>query len=719
MTSSLVVSQSRSRLGYLKFVASWSGSRLGYLKFCGFADKIPVGIPVLWLFCGWDTSSLWLRGQDNGGNTSSFVASQSRMPQVFGFAVRIRVGITQVLWVRRQEPGWDISSLWFRCQRSRFGYLKFCGFVVKIPVGIPQVCGCVVRIPVGMHHVVGIPQVCGVVVGVPVGIGSQDPGFVVRIEVAIPQVLWIRDQDPGWDTSSFVASLSCSRLGNLKFVASRSRANNIPVGKPQVCGFVVRITVGIHQAPSFVASQTRSRLGYLKFRASVCGFVVEIPVGILQVLWLRGQDPSWDTSSFVRSISRLGYLKFVTSGFVASQSRSRLSRRIYLKLVASRSGSLLGYLKFCCFAVKTPVGIPNFVASWSGSRLGYLKLCGFAVKTPVGIPQVFGCMVRIPVGIPQVLWLRGQEPGWDTSSFSASQAGSRLGYIKFVASQSRSRLDTSIFLASRARSRLGYLKLVVSQSRSRLGHLKFVASWSGFRWVYRKIRGRDPGCIPVGIPQVLWLRCHAPRWDDSKVVAFAVKIPLGIHQVLWLRGQDPGWVNSSFVASWSRSRLVNLKFVTSQTSYRLGSLKFVASWSGSRLGYPKPQVLWIRRQDPGWDTSSLWLCRLGYLTFVGFAVKIPVGIPQACGFAVKIPVGIPQVCGLKFAASLSGSLLGYVKLCGCCGQDPGWDTSNLWLRGQDPGWDTSSFVAFVAKTPTGSIFPVRLLLDHSSPRRDY
>ena len=44
--------------------------------------------------------------------------------------------------------------------------------------------------------------------------------------------------------------------------------------------------------------------------------------------------------------------------------------------------------------------------------------------------------------------------------------------------------------------------------------------------------------------------------------------------------------------------------------------------------------------------------KLGYLKFCGFAVKIPVGIPQKCGFvvktgylgfAVKILVGIPQV----------------------------------------------------------------------------
>ena len=137
-TSSFGASRSRSRLGYLKFVASWSGSRLGYLKLCGFAVicgftvKIPLKIhQVLWLRRqgpGWDISSLWLRNQDPGWGTSS-------------------------LWLRGQDPGWDTSSLWLRCQDSGWGTSRF--------------------------------------------VASQ-----TRSADSVPQVLWLRGQDPGWDTSS-------------------------------------------------------------------------------------------------------------------------------------------------------------------------------------------------------------------------------------------------------------------------------------------------------------------------------------------------------------------------------------------------------------------------------------------------------------------------------------------------------------------------------------
>ena len=128
------------------------------------------------------------------------------------------------------------------------------------------------------------------------------------------------------------------------------------MGFLKFCDFAVRIPVGIRQ---------------------VCGFASKIPVGVPQGLWLGAQDTGWDTSSFV----------------------------------ASWSGSRLGYLKLCGF-------VP--------------QVCGFAVKIPVGIPQVCGVAVKIPVGIPQVLWLRGQDPGWDTSSVAiASWSRSRLGYLKF------------------------------------------------------------------------------------------------------------------------------------------------------------------------------------------------------------------------------------------------------------------------------------------------
>ena len=264
-----------------------------------------------------------------------------------------------------------------------------------IPVGIPQVCGFVVKIPVG------IPQVCG---------------FVGRILVGVPQALWLRGQDrfsswsgSGWDTSSLVASRSRSQLGYLKF-----------------CGFGVKYRV-----------MTRM--------PQVCSFVGRIPVGIHQVMWLRGKHPGWDTSSFA-----------------ASWSRSRLG---YFKFVSSWSGSRLGFLKFCGFAVKIPVG--------------YLKFCGFALKIPMGnlkfvasrsarlgyILQVCGFAVRIPVGILQVLWLRGQDPDWDARSLWLRGLGPGWNTSSFEENPS---WDTSRFVASWSRFWLGLW------ARFRLGCLKFL-----------------------------------------------------------------------------------------------------------------------------------------------------------------------------------------------------------------------------------------------------
>ena len=244
-----------------------------------------------------------------------------------------------------------------------------------------------------------------------------------------------------------------------------------------------------------------------------------------------GQDPGWSTSG----------LWFVI--------------RIPVKL---------GYLKFCGLAVKIPGWDTSkmwlrgqdrylkFVASWSASRLGYLKFCGFAVKILVGIPQqVCGFAVRIPVGIPQVLWLRGQYPDWDTSSFAELLwlRGQDLGLWLRGADPG---WDTSSFVVSRARSRLGYLEFVASQSRSRLGHLKFVASWSIFRLGYTSsFVASLPQVSGVGIPQTLWLR---PGWDTSS---------------LWFRGQDPGRDTSSLVASWSRRDTS-----ASRSRSRSGYLKF-------------------------------------------------------------------------------------------------------------------------------------------------
>ena len=492
-------------------MASPSRSRLGYLKFCALGVKIPVGIP----------QALWIHGADHGWNTSSFVASRSRsrfgylkfvvsrsrprleylkfggyvvkipvgIPQACGIVVAIPVGIPQVLGRR----GPDLSSFVASRSGSRLGYLKFCSFAVRNPFGIHQVCGFAVRIPVG------IPQVCVIVVTSP---------------VRTPQVLWLRGQDPGWDTSSVVASQSGSRLAYLKFCGF---AVKIPVGIPQVCGFLVRIPMKVRYL-KFVVSWSRSRLGYLKCCSfvvkipvgipQVCGFVVRIPVGIPQVWWLRGQNFGWDSSSW---------------------SRTRLR-----------------YLKFCGFVVTIPVEIP--------------QVCGFSVKIPVGIPQVCGLAVKIPIWIPQVLWLRGQDPG----------------YLKFCGFVLRTR------------------------SRSWLGYLKFVASWSR---------------VPVGILQVLWLGGQDPSCDTSRFVASWSRSRLGLSRVLWLRSRNPQilWLRGHDPAGlWSRSWLGYLNFCGQDPDWM-------------------PQFWWLRGQSFGGNTSSVvpsWSrSRSVCLKLCGFVVKMPVGIP--------------------------------------------------------------------------------------------
>ena len=326
-------------------MVSWLGSRQprqGYLKFCGCTVRIPVWIPQV---CGFvvriPVSSLWVRGEDPGWDAPSFVASAGQDPgwstSGLWFVIRIPVKLgylkfcgfvgipqkcgfvvktdTSSLWPRGPHPGWATSSFaasrsrsWlgylnkFVASRSgsRLGYLRFCGFVVSIPIGIPQVllncCGFVVK-----------TSVCGFVVRIPVGIPQvlwfrgQDPGWGTSS-------LWLRSQDPGWDTSSL--SLRGQYSGWVLHQVSWLRCLKFLVlGYLKFCGFV---PVGIPQ---------------------VCGFAVKIPVGIPQVLWLRGQDGRRDTSAS-RSRSRSGYSSFV------------IPFRIYLQFVVSWLGSRQGYLKF-------------------------------------------------------------------------------------------------------------------------------------------------------------------------------------------------------------------------------------------------------------------------------------------------------------------------------------------------------------------------------------
>ena len=528
--------------------------------------KIPAQIPQALMACG----------QDPGWDKSSFVASQLKIP--------VGIGIARVGGFVVRIPGWDTSSFVASQSRSRLAYLKISGFAVKIPdwvqdpgqsslwlhahagprLGHLKFCGIAVKIPVGIPQLLWIRPVAYLKF-----VLSQSRsrfglltfcGFAVKIPAQIPQALWLRGQDPGWRCLEF-------------------------------CGFAVKILVGVYL--EFVASRSRSRLGYLKFVfcvfkipvdiPQVCGVAVKIPVGdTSKFARLRGQDPGWD------------------------------------------------YLKFGGFALKIPVGIPqdpgwdtsSLWASWSGSRSGYLKFCGFAVK--------------IQGRIPQVLWLRGQDSGWDTSSlWLHAHAGPRLGHLKFcgIAGQDPAR-DTSSFVALRSRSRLTYLKFVACGFVVRIPVGDTSSLW---------LRCQDPGwhtssfvasqvrisvdipqvcCgfavkIPVGkisgcMPQILWLRSKHPGRDTSSLVASAVKIPVGIY-------------TSSLCLRASGARLGYLKFCGFAVKIPVGNLKFVvpqmlgASRSRSRLaclkfcGYAVKipvginQGLWLRSQKSRWGSSSFWL----------------------------------------------------------------------------------------------------------------
>ena len=109
-----MASWSRSR-----FVASCCGSRLGYLQCCGFAGKIPVGVPRV---CGFA------------------VKIPAGTPQVCRFVVNIPVGLyikfrgfaaSQVSGVEIPSSRLGYLKFVVSRSRSRSGYLKFCGFVVK------------------------------------------------------------------------------------------------------------------------------------------------------------------------------------------------------------------------------------------------------------------------------------------------------------------------------------------------------------------------------------------------------------------------------------------------------------------------------------------------------------------------------------------------------------------------------------------------------------
>ena len=105
-------------------------------------------------------------------------------------------------------------------------------------------------------------------------------GFVVKTPVEVSQILRLRGQDPSRDTASVEGSWSRSRPGYLKFCGiSRYR---------KFSDFIVKIPLWIFQLLSIRAQYhsldtSRSRLGYLK----CCDFVIQIEVWIPQILLFR------------------------------------------------------------------------------------------------------------------------------------------------------------------------------------------------------------------------------------------------------------------------------------------------------------------------------------------------------------------------------------------------------------------------------------------------
>ena len=140
----------------------------------------------------------------------------------------------------------------------------------------------------------------------------------------------------------------------------------------------------------------------------------QIPVGIPQVCCFAVKIPVG-----VSQVCAVGIPAVCASGVripvgirqvcgFAVKSRSRLE---YLKFVARLRP---GWDTSSWWLRGNDPG-PETSSSKPRSRLGCLKfvsqVCGFAVETPVGIPQVCGFVVKTPVGIPQVLWVCGQDPG--------------------------------------------------------------------------------------------------------------------------------------------------------------------------------------------------------------------------------------------------------------------------------------------------------------------
>ena len=115
----------------------------------------------------------------------------------------------------------------------------------------------------------------------------------------------------------------------------------------------------------------------------------------------------------------------------------------------------------------------------------------------------------------------------------------------------------------------------------------------------------------------------------------------------------------------------------------------MASRSGSRLTYLK-----FVASNPGWDASSFWLRDPGWDTssFVAWWSRCRLEHGKFCGYVVEIPVGTPRVLWLRGQDPGWDTLSWWLR-----DQDPGWDTLGylklFWLRSQDPRSDTSSFVA--------------------------
>ena len=132
-----------------------------------------------------------------------------------------------------------------------------------------------------------------------VGRSSSFCGFVVKNPVGIPQIWWLYGQDPDWDTSGRVAYLDTASVmafcGKIPFGSFSASWSGLGTSRYRL-GYL---------------KLSRSRLGYLKFCGFVVKIAIRISQvwwlhyqdfgGITQILWVHGNHSDGDAANFVAS----------------------------------------------------------------------------------------------------------------------------------------------------------------------------------------------------------------------------------------------------------------------------------------------------------------------------------------------------------------------------------------------------------------------------------